>query len=214
MTIREGNLEAPQRHPLAWNDASFYDEASLMDELHRVYDVCHGCRRCFSLCNAFPTLFDAIDESASGELDTVEKKVYWKVVDQCYLCDMCFMTKCPYVPPHPLNLDFPHLMLRAKAAKFKKGETRFRDKLLSSTDVLGKLASIPVVAQMVNAVNNTSVTRKIIDSTLGIHQDRKLPEYSSKTFRKHAAFDGSLPGQKWRAHSRQGGDICHLLHKL
>lgn len=193
MTIREGNLEAPQRHPLAWNDALFYDEASLMDELHRVYDVCHGCRRCFSLCNAFPTLFDAIDESASGELDTVEKKVYWKVVDQCYLCDMCFMTKCPYVPPHPLNLDFPHLMLRAKAVKFRKGETIFRDKLLSSTDVLGRLASIPVVAQMVNAVNNTSVTRKIMDSTLGIHQDRKLPEYSSKTFRKHAVLDGSFP---------------------
>lgn len=193
MTIREGNLEAPQRHPLAWNDPSFYDETSLTDELHRVYDVCHGCRRCFSLCNAFPTLFDAIDESASGELDTVEKKVYWKVVDQCYLCDMCFMTKCPYVPPHPLNLDFPHLMLRAKAVKFKKGETRFRDKLLSSTDVLGKLASIPVIAQTVNAVNNTTITRKIMDSTLGIHQDRKLPEYSSKTFRKHAAFDGSFP---------------------
>ena len=56
-------------------------------------------------------------------MDSVEKTDYWKVVDQCYLCDMCYMTKCPYVPPHPWNLDFPHLMLRAKAVKFKKGET-------------------------------------------------------------------------------------------
>ena len=193
MSTREGNLEAPQRHPLDWKNPEFYNETSLMDEMHRVFDICHGCRRCFNLCNAFPTMFDAIDASPSNELDTVEKKVYWKVVDQCYLCDMCFMTKCPYVPPHPFNLDFPHLMLRAKAVKFKKGETSFRDKLLSSTDALGKLASIPVVTQMVNAVNNTSVTRKVMDSVLGIHQDRDLPEYTSRTFRSHAAPEDRFP---------------------
>ena len=33
------------------------------------------------------------------------------VADACTLCDMCFMTKCPYVPPHEFNIDFPHLML-------------------------------------------------------------------------------------------------------
>ena len=192
MTTREGNLEAPQRHPLAWQNPDFYDEAKVLDEMHRVFDICHGCRRCFSLCNAFPTLFDAIDASPSLELDTVEKTVYWKVVDQCYLCDMCFMTKCPYVPPHQFNLDFPHLMLRAKAVKFKKGETSFRDKLLSSTDALGKLASIPVITQTVNAVNNTGITRKVMDGVLGIHQDRKLPEYNSKPFRKNATINESF----------------------
>lgn len=193
MSTREGNLEAPQRHPLDWQNPDFYSESSVVAEMHRVYDICHGCRRCFSLCNAFPTLFDAIDESPSNELDTVEKSVYWKVVDQCYLCDMCFMTKCPYVPPHQFDLDFPHLMLRAKAVKFKQGETKFRDKLLSSTDALGKLASIPVIAQTVNVVNNTSITRKVMDGVLGIHQDRKLPEYSSKTFRKNAALRNEFP---------------------
>lgn len=193
MSTCEGNLEAPQRHPLDWQNPEFYDETSLKDELHRVYDICHGCRRCFNLCNAFPTLFDAIDESTSNELDTVEKTVYWKVVDQCYLCDMCFMTKCPYVPPQQFDLDFPHLMLRAKAMKFKKGETSFRDKLLSSTDIMGKLASIPVVAQTVNAVNNTAVTRKVMDGVLGIHQERKLPEYTSRTFRSYAAPEDSFP---------------------
>jgi glycerol-3-phosphate dehydrogenase subunit C len=112
---REGSLEAPTRHPIDWRSQSFYDAAALTAELTRVFDICHGCRRCFSLCNAFPTLFDAIDSSKSGELDSVDRKVYWQVVDNCYLCDMCFMTKCPYVPPHPWNVDFPHLMLRAKA---------------------------------------------------------------------------------------------------
>ena len=193
MTAREGNLEAPQRHPLDWRNAEFYDEDSLFKEMHRVYDVCHGCRRCFNLCNAFPMLFDAIDQSPTGELDGVAKPVYWQVVDQCYLCDMCFMTKCPYVPPHPLQLDFPHLMLRAKAVKFKKGETKFRDRLLSSTDAVGKLASIPVVAQTVNALNRTSAARKVMDAVLGIHQERQLPEYSSRTFRANASADAAFP---------------------
>ena len=123
--MREGSLEPPKRLPLEWQEPSFYDEGLLLHELERVYDVCHGCRRCFNLCNAFPTLFDLVDESKTGELDAVDKTDFWKVVDQCYLCDMCFMTKCPYVPPHPLNIDFPHLMLRAKAVKYRKGRDDF-----------------------------------------------------------------------------------------
>ncbi len=193
MTVREGSLEAPTRHPIDWKSKDFYDETRLFDELHRSFDICHGCRRCVSLCTSFPTLFDLIDEGKTGELDGVEKQDFWKVVDKCYLCDMCYMTKCPYVPPHPWNLDFPHLMLRAKAVKFRKGETSFRDKLLSSTDAVGKLASIPVVVQMVNAVNRTPATRKLMESTIGVHRDRKLPEYSSAKFRSHARPDSSFP---------------------
>jgi Fe-S oxidoreductase len=152
-----------------------------------VFDICHGCRRCFSLCNSFPTLFDAIDEAPSGELDTVDKKVYWDVVDHCYLCDMCYMTKCPYVPPHPWNLDFPHLMLRAKAVKAKKGEVRFRDKVLASTDVVGSIAGIPVVAQAVNAINKTETGRKLLDATLGVAVDAPVPDYHSNSARKRLA---------------------------
>ena len=184
---REGSLEAPTRHPLDWRNPSFYDEAALDKELERVFDICHGCRRCFSLCNSFPTLFDAIDEAPSSELDTVDKKVYWDVVDHCYLCDMCYMTKCPYVPPHPWNLDFPHLMLRAKAVKAKKGEVRLRDKILSATDLVGSIAGIPVVAQAVNAVNKTEVGRKLLDATLGVAVDAPVPDYHSNTARKRLA---------------------------
>jgi len=117
---REGNLEAPTRHPLDWLSDDFYNEESLNQELERVFDICHGCRRCVSLCASFPTLFDLVDESETMEVDGVAKSDYMKVVDQCYLCDLCYMTKCPYTPPHEWNLDFPHLMLRAKAVKFKK----------------------------------------------------------------------------------------------
>ena len=190
--MREGSLEAPKRHPLAWQTPEFYDEGLLLHELERVYDVCHGCRRCFNLCKAFPTLFDLVDESKTGELDSVDKKDFWKVVDQCYLCDMCFMTKCPYVPPHPLNIDFPHLMLRAKAVKYKKGETGLRDKLLSSTDAVGKLATIPVVVQTVNKVNRTPAIRKLMEGVLGVAKDRVLPDYAGRRFRSYAQPRGDV----------------------
>ncbi|MGB5440068.1 MAG: heterodisulfide reductase-related iron-sulfur binding cluster [Gammaproteobacteria bacterium] len=181
---REGSLQAPIRHPLDWTTPSFYEEQDLFKELERVYDICHGCRRCFSLCNAFPTLFDAIDESDTMELDGVAREVYWKVVDHCYLCDMCYMTKCPYVPPHEWNVDFPHLMLRAKAVKFKNGKPRFRDRVLTSTDTVGKLAGIPIVAQMVNASNRSKLGRKLLEKTLAVHPDAVLPEYNSRSLRK------------------------------
>lgn len=181
---REGSLEAPTRHSIDWQNPDFYDETSLFAELERIYDICHGCRRCFSLCQSFPTLFDLIDESESMEVDGVEKADYWKVVDHCYLCDMCYMTKCPYVPPHPWNVDFPHLMLRAKAVKFKQGKTNTRDKLLTSTDLLGKLAGIPVVSETINAANKNPTVRKVLQNTLGVHADTHLPEFSSRTLKQ------------------------------
>jgi Fe-S oxidoreductase len=191
---REGSLEAPTRHPLDWQSEDFYDEAPLFEELERVFDICHGCRRCFNLCNSFPTLFDAVDGSETMEVDGVPKKVYWDVVDNCYLCDMCYMSKCPYVPPHEWNVDFPHLMLRAKAARFKKDGASVRDKVLSATDTVGKLAGIPVVVDVVNASNKSRVGRKILEATLGVHRNAPVPEYHSNTARKRLArLEGATP---------------------
>jgi len=184
---REGSLEAPTRHPLDWQSDAFRDQEQLYAELERVFDICHGCRRCFSLCEAFPTLFDAIDAAPSGELDGVERRVFWKVVDECYLCDMCFMTKCPYVPPHEWDVDFPHLMLRAKAVRFGEQGASLRDRTLSATDALGKLASIPVVVEVVNAANRSSVARAVLETTLGVHRDAVVPEYHADRLSKRVA---------------------------
>jgi Fe-S oxidoreductase len=183
-TTREGSLEAPTRHPLDWKSESFWDEDKLNTELERIFDICHGCRRCVSLCNSFPTLFDLVDESDTMEVDGVDKKDYWKVVDHCYLCDLCYLTKCPYVPPHEWNLDFPHVMLRAKAIQFKKHGTSIRNKMLSSTDTVGKLAGIPVVAQVVNTANKIKPVRKVMEATMGIHSEAILPKFESKPFRR------------------------------
>lgn len=183
---REGNLEAPTRHPLDWKNPDFYDEEKCFAELERIFDICHGCRRCVSLCGSFPTLFDLVDESSTMEVDGVKKEDYWKVVDQCYMCDLCYMTKCPYTPPHEWNLDFPHTMLRAKAIKFKKGEVGKAEQFLASTDTHGSFAGIPVVVQVANAVNKTKFARGLMENMLGVDKDAWLPELATKKFRSAA----------------------------
>ncbi len=182
-SAREGNLEAPTRHPIDWRNPEFYDEEALHREMERVFDICHGCRRCVSLCQSFPTLFDLVDASESMEVDGVKKEDYWKVVEHCYLCDLCYMTKCPYVPPHEWNLDFPHLMLRAKAVHFRRHGAKLRDRVLTSTDVVGRFVGIPIVAPTVNAVNKVGVARKALEAVAGIHSEAWLPEFSGRPLR-------------------------------
>jgi Fe-S oxidoreductase len=182
--VREGSLEAPTRHPLDWKSEKFWDKEDLYEELERVYDICHGCRRCVSLCESFPTLFDLVDESETMEVDGVDKADYNKVVDHCYLCDLCYMTKCPYVPPHEWNVDFPHLMLRAKAVRFKEEGANLRDRVLTSTDKVFGMASIPLVDITANAVNKSTGLRKVMESAIGLHHEAPVPEFHSNTMHK------------------------------
>ncbi|MGB5493011.1 MAG: heterodisulfide reductase-related iron-sulfur binding cluster, partial [Sedimenticolaceae bacterium] len=133
--------------------------------------------------------FDLVDESSTMEVDGVAKEDYWKVVDQCYLCDLCFLTKCPYVPPHEWDLDFPHLMLQAKAVKFKEHGASVRDKTLTSTDRVGSLAGIPVVNGVVNALNRNKTFRGILEDGFGVSRDAKLPNFHSKTLRDRVKPD-------------------------
>ena len=202
--MREGNLEAPTRHPIDWKNPDFVDETKALAEMERVFDICHGCRRCVSLCQSFPTLFDLVDATADGEVHGIEKQAYGSVVDQCYLCDLCYMTKCPYTPPHPWMLDFPHLMLRVKAIKHGKGEVAAKEKFLASTDTHGQFAGIPIVVDVVNAVNRTRGMRKALQTGLGVHADAWLPGLAEQRFRwgramnnlTHVAVNGQrTPGK-------------------
>jgi len=177
----EGGLGAPFRHPLAWQDPEFYNIPATLAEMERVFDICHGCRRCFNLCDSFPILFDLIDEAPTGELDSVSKDDYGKVTEACTLCDMCFMTKCPYVPPHPFNVDFPHVLLRHRAAVRKADGGEFVREQLGETDRNGKLAApIAPLANWVTRVDNKAA-RAVLEAACGIDRDAELPVYFSKT---------------------------------
>ena len=177
----EGGLQKPTRFDIDWKNKDYLNEDLFEKELRRVADACHGCRRCVSLCNSFPTLFDLIDESKTFEVDGVSYNQFSDVIDHCYLCDLCFLTKCPYVPPHEWEIDFPHLMLRGKAIKFHKSKTSFRDKILTSTDLLGKLGSRKIIAPIINYFNSIKIFRIVLEKVLNIHRNAKLPKFSSIT---------------------------------
>ena len=187
--MSEGSLEAPTRHRIAWDDPDFYDEAKLDAELRRVFDICHGCRRCFNLCDSFPRLFDLVDASTTGELDAVDSKDFKPVVDACTLCDMCFMTKCPYVPPHEFDLDFPHLMLRYRAVEQRKGMRGFAETQLTETDRNGKLAG--AVAPVANwaAREGNALTRPLLQAVGGVHKEAALPKFNGRSFAARAKAD-------------------------
>jgi glycerol-3-phosphate dehydrogenase subunit C len=178
--VGEGSLKAPERHTIPWDQPDFYDADKLDAELRRVFDICHGCRRCFNLCDSFPRLFDLVDASESGEVESVASADFKTVVDACTLCDMCFLTKCPYVPPHEFDLDFPHLMLRARAIQFKNGDVGTIERQLTKTDRNGRLAA--TVAPLANWASQRSntLTRPLMQTAAGVHRDAALPRYHTK----------------------------------
>ena len=184
--MREGSLEAPIRHPIAWQDPDFADAAKIDAEMRRVFDICHTCRRCFNLCDSFPRLFDLIDAAETGELDGVKSADFKPVVDACTLCDMCFMTKCPYVPPHEFDLDFPHLMLRYRAAELKAGAVGRAARELARTDRNGRLAG--AVAPLANWASDTAnrLTRPLMEWVAGIHRQAALPKFHRRSFARQA----------------------------
>jgi glycerol-3-phosphate dehydrogenase subunit C len=188
--MREGSLEAPVRHPLEWQTPWFWDEQALEKEMERIFDICHGCRRCFNLCDSFPRLFDLIDNGPTAELDGVDKADYAKVEEACTLCDMCFMTKCPYVPPHAWAVDFPHLMLRHRAVQARKKGIDFVESQLADTDRMGRLGTF--VAPLMNWATDerNKPMRRTLQRLGGIHHGARLPKQASETFEQRAHREG------------------------
>ena len=149
--MREGNLETPTRHAIDWRSPSFYDEADAFKEMERVFDICHGCRRCVSLCQSFPNLFDLVDATGDGEGNGVKEGRTTGRWSTSATCATCAHDQVPVHAAALWNLDFPHLMLRAKAIRYKRGGVKGGEKFLASTDVHGQFAGIPIVVQAVNA---------------------------------------------------------------
>ncbi len=188
--MREGSLEAPIRHPLDWQNPWFWDEQALEKEMERIFDICHGCRRCFNLCDSFPRLFELIDNGPTGELDGVDKADYAQVEEACTLCDMCFMTKCPYVPPHEWAVDFPHLMLRHRAVQARKKGIDFVQSQLADTDRMGRLGTF--VAPLMNWATDerNKPVRRSMERLADIHHGARLPRQASETFVQRAQREG------------------------
>ncbi len=178
---REGSTQAPTRHPIEFESTEFLDENKIDQEMRRVFDVCHGCRRCFNLCESFPRLFEMIDSSKDEDVNSLSSKQFPEVVDACTLCDMCFMTKCPYVPPHEFNIDFPHLMLRYRSLQKQKGKLKRIPNQLTKIDRNAKIGIF--FSKIINFLTNVknSFFRNILEKLIGIDKRAILPKYNKET---------------------------------
>ena len=156
----------------------FWNREALDRELRRVFDICHGCRRCFHLCPSFDVLFELID--AKGEdVENLTRADVTRIVDLCYQCKLCF-NHCPYTPPHRWDIDFPRLMLRAKAVQARERGIPRQDRILGRTETLGRWGSR--WAPVVNLANRLRPIRVHMEKAIGIHRDRRLPIYHRETF--------------------------------
>lgn len=182
---KEGSTEAPTRHPIDFENPDFLNPKKIDEEMRRVFDICHGCRRCFNLCESFPKLFELIDNTKDGEVKSLSSDHFGKVVDACTLCDMCFMTKCPYVPPHEFNLDFPHLMFRYRMYQKKIGKLAKVPLELAKIDRNAKFGIFfNKIINWLSDVKN-KFFRYLLEIFIGIDRNVILPKYNSETFEKY-----------------------------
>lgn len=64
------------------------------------------------------------------------------------------------------------------AHKFEQGKSRWRDRILTSTDALFGALSAPGMAPLANALSQNKLVRKVGDATVGIHPEAPLPSFS------------------------------------
>jgi glycerol-3-phosphate dehydrogenase subunit C len=176
------------RHNPAYDptDSRYFDPKDLRSEVERIFSLCADCRMCVKFCGSFPKMFDAIDsyctEEQYAEVDTKKLKPedVKEVTDLCFQCKLCYI-KCPYTPgDHEWSIDFPRLMARAKAQQVKQHGVSFGDKVLGNPDLVGKLGTL--TSPLANWANESRLHRQFLQSLLGIHKDKKLPPFASKTF--------------------------------
>ncbi len=188
--IPMSRIESRPTDGLSYNttEPKYWERAGLAKEIDRVFDICHGCRLCFNMCPSFPALFEAVDRNDGDvlKLTPAEKD---RVVELCYGCKLCEV-RCPYTPRdgHEFQLDFPRLMARVRAVKAKESGVPLRERLLGNPDMLGRLgAAAPALANLGSRIR---LQRVAMEMTLGIHRDKKLPEFAAETFEKWVARTG------------------------
>ena len=160
-------------------DPDYFEPRAVERELARVTELCDGCRRCYRLCPSFDYMLDQAVDGNEGDIAKVTSADYRKIVDLCWQCKLCY-NHCPYTPPHKWDIDFPRLMLRAKAARVRaEGLTR-QDAWLGNVDAVGAFGS--ALAPLSNWANAFPPHRALLEATVGIDRHRNLPTFHHKTF--------------------------------
>ncbi|MGC3975053.1 MAG: hypothetical protein QM771_11810 [Nitrospira sp.] len=128
--------------------------------------------------------------------------------DECYYCKLCY-NHCPYTPPHQYGIDFPLLMAVWKKRLAAVRGIRWRDWLLTRTDLLGRLNS--ALAPLVNWGLGQKWLRSLMQTMLGVHQEREVLHYQQETFTHWWGRRSSAGYGGYRQKSRL---VCQLPRQL
>jgi Fe-S oxidoreductase len=171
----------------------YWQPAALATEVQRTFEICHGCRMCFKYCDAFPSLFKAIDERHDGDVHKLTAPEKQTVMDDCFQCKLCEV-QCPYTPRehHEFQLDFPALVHRWKAHARRSRRPRLRDRVLANPDATGAFARLSF--GMANAANRLKPVRRLMERVLGVHRDKLLPPFARRSFEQWARREGRTDG--------------------
>jgi len=191
------------------SEPKYWDADALQKEITRAFEICHGCRMCFKYCDSFPNLFKYIDDNHDGDVTKLSDAETTKVMDDCFQCKLCEV-QCPYTPrdEHEFQLDFPKLVHRFKAQRAKKEGIPFSKKVLGNPDGTAKFARMSL--GMANVMNRVSLHRWFLEKVIGVHRDKLLPDFASKTFEKWAVKEGKTT-------KTPGGEVvlfqtCYVQH--
>ena len=177
------------------NDPVYWNPESLQKEITRVFEICHGCRLCFKYCDTFPTLFSLLDTKHDGDVTKITGPETRTIMDACFQCKLCEV-QCPYTPrdQHQFQLDFPKLVHRYDAQRARKEGLSLRDRLLGNPDRVGLMARLSL--GLANLMNRLPLQRWLLEKLLGIHRQKKLPDFAASTFEKWADGQGLTGDRK------------------
>ena len=173
------------------SDARYWDPGALDGEVHRAFEICHGCRMCFKYCDSFPRLFELIDHRHDGDVRRLDAGDVAQVMDACFQCKLCEV-QCPYTPRdgHAFQLDFPALVHRYRGVHQRGKSPTLRQRVLNQPDRAGKLARLSL--GMANVANRSRPLRVLMEKTLGVHRDKLLPAFASQAFDAWAEEHGHV----------------------
>jgi glycerol-3-phosphate dehydrogenase subunit C len=178
--------EWSQRAEIRWQGPDFLDKVELESELRDTFDICSTCRRCVSLCESFPRLFDLIDNTSAKDIRSVDSVRFSEVVDACTLCDMCYPI-CPYILPHKYEIDFPNMVIRYRALQRNMGNRNYQQEQLAKIDRNGRIFCY--WSRIINWITSKEnlVARLVLQWIAGIDRRAVLPKFQPQRFSRQSS---------------------------
>jgi glycerol-3-phosphate dehydrogenase subunit C len=211
MTIDQKNISYQPSDGFSYDpaDATYWEPAAVEKEVHRAFEICHGCRLCFKYCDSFPLLFKAIDERHDGDVRKVTAAETEQVMDACFQCKLCEV-QCPYTPrdQHPFQLDFPKIVHRYRGVHRRGRGKTLRMRVLNDPDGAARLSRLSF--GMANVMNGVRPFRVLLEKAAGVHRDKLLPSFAKEPFDRWAERQGFVK-------SEPGGEVvlfqtCFVEH--